>query len=169
MALFINIKPHIKINDVGSVFVHRHLNALKNNDGSTLGRNIQYARLMAGRQEYTVVNFHGLWNGKGKNDTPDRIEQSEKIRDFIATKASGKVILIGDFNLEPHTQSMAILEVDMRNLIAENGITSTRSHLYKWPNKFADYAIVSKDLPVKKFEVLPDVVSDHLPLMLEFS
>ncbi len=57
----------------------------------------------------------------------------------------------------------------MRNLIKEHGITSTRSHHYTKPVKFADYAIVSKDLDVIKFEVLQDPVSDHLPLLLEFN
>lgn len=167
LALF--IKPRIKLDDVGSIFVHRHLNALENNDGSTLGRNIQYVRFTAGGQNYIIVNFHGLWNGEGKGDSPDRIEQSRKIRAFIDAETTSKVILVGDFNLDPGTNSMAILSNDMRDLITENSITSTRSHFHKWPNKFADYAIVSKDVRVHNFQVLQNVVSDHLPLVLEFS
>lgn len=167
LALF--IKPQIKLDETGSIFVHRYLNALENNDGATLGRNIQYARFKKDGQDYTVINFHGLWNGEGKGDSPDRIEQSRKIQAFIKTEATGKVILVGDFNLDPNTKSMAILEKNMRNLITENGVTSTRSHFYKWPNKFADYAIVSNDLQVDSFEVLQNVVSDHLPLQVEFN
>lgn len=167
LALF--IKPHIKLDDIGSIFVHRHLNALEGNNGATLGRNIQYIQFEAGGENYTIINFHGLWNREGKGDSADRIEQSQKIRAFVETKAIGKVILVGDFNLDPDTKSMAILEKNMRNLITENNITSTRSHLHKWPNKFADYAIVSKDLEVKNFEALQNVASDHLPLLLEFN
>ena len=57
----------------------------------------------------------------------------------------------------------------MRNLIAEFGITSTRSSLYTKPLRFADYMFVSNGIEVKDFKVLPDEVSDHLALYLEFS
>jgi endonuclease/exonuclease/phosphatase family metal-dependent hydrolase len=167
-GLAVFVKPHIKLNEVGDVFVHRYRNAMKNDDGKTIGRNIQFVQFNQDGQEYTVINFHGLWNGGGKTDSPDRLEQSNKIREFIDTRATGKVILVGDFNLEPETESVAILEKGMRNLIKEHGVTSTRSHHYTKPVKFADYAIVSNDLDVKKFEVLQNPVSDHLPLLLEF-
>lgn len=163
------VKPHFNINEVGDVFVHRHLNAMENEDGTTIGRNIQFLKFNNDRQDYTVINFHGLWNGGGKTDSPDRIEQSRNIREFIDIQATGRVILVGDFNLEPDTESVAILEKDMRNLIKEYGITSTRSHHYTKPVKFADYAIVSNELDVEKFEVLQDPVSDHLPLLLKFN
>jgi endonuclease/exonuclease/phosphatase family metal-dependent hydrolase len=168
-GLAIFVKPHIKINEVDNVFVHRYRNAMESEDRTTLGRNIQYIQFSENDQEYTVINFHGLWNGAGKTDGPDRLNQSQKIREFIETKAKGKVILVGDFNLEPNTESVAILEKGMHDLIKEYGITSTRSHYHKWPSKFADYAIVSNDLHVIRFEVLQDPVSDHLPLLLEFS
>ena len=167
LAMF--VKSHIKLNEIDDVFVHRYRNAMENEDRKTLGRNMQYVQFTENDQDYTVINFHGLWNGAGKTDTPDRLNQSRKIQEFIATKAKGKVILVGDFNLEPNSESIAILEKGMRNLIKENEITSTRSHYHKWPNKFADYAIVSNDLQVIRFEVLQDMVSDHLPLLLEFS
>jgi len=167
-GLAIFVKPNIKLNEVGDVFVHRYRNAMQNDDGTTIGRNIQFIQFTENDQDYTVINFHGLWNGGGKTDSPDRLSQSQKIREFMDTKAKGKVVLVGDFNLEPDTESVAILEKGMRNLIKENDITSTRSHHYTKPIKFADYAIVSSDLNVTRFEVLQDPVSDHLPLLLEF-
>lgn len=57
----------------------------------------------------------------------------------------------------------------MQNLISDYEIASTRSHYYIKPIKFADYAIVSPDISAIYFEVLPDVVSDHLALFLEFN
>ena len=56
----------------------------------------------------------------------------------------------------------------MKNLIKEYKVTTTRSHFYTKEHKFADYILVSPEIEVKKFEVIQDVVSDHLPLMLEF-
>jgi endonuclease/exonuclease/phosphatase family metal-dependent hydrolase len=167
-GLAIFIKPHIKINETNNVFVYRKLNAMANEDRTTLGRNIQYVQFTKNDQDYTVINFHGLWNGVGKTDTPERLNQSRNIREFIETRAKGRVVLVGDFNLEPDTESIDILEKGMRNLIKEYGITSTRSHYHKWPNRLADYAIVSQDLQVVRFEVLQVTASDHLPLILEF-
>jgi len=60
----------------------------------------------------------------------------------------------------------------MRNLIKDYDITSTRSKLYtkhKKPVLFADYIFTSPEIEVRDFKVLPDVVSDHLPLLLDYS
>ncbi|HSE34638.1 MAG TPA: endonuclease/exonuclease/phosphatase family protein, partial [Candidatus Paceibacterota bacterium] len=79
-----------------------------------------------------------------------------------------------DFNILPDTESMSILENGMRNLVKEFGVESTRTPLYRHysnpeePN-YADYVLVSPDVRVTRFEVLPDVVSDHSPLLLEFT
>jgi endonuclease/exonuclease/phosphatase family metal-dependent hydrolase len=56
----------------------------------------------------------------------------------------------------------------LRNLVAEFGVASTRTSLYTRPEKFADYVFVSAGVEVRGFRVLPDEVSDHAPLMLEF-
>jgi endonuclease/exonuclease/phosphatase family metal-dependent hydrolase len=54
------------------------------------------------------------------------------------------------------------------DLIKKYGITSTRTSLYLKPIKFADYVFVSKGIDVIDFKVLPDEVSDHAPLLLDF-
>lgn len=168
-GLAIFVKSKIPVTEVGDVFVYRFHNAMEADDRRTLGRNVQYLQFIENDHAFTVINFHGLWNGAGKMDTPDRLSQSRKIREFVKSKAKGKVIVVGDFNLDPDTESMAILAKNMRNLIKENNITSTRSHYHKWPNKFADYVFVSNDVQVTHFKTLQDVASDHLPLLLEFS
>ena len=70
--------------------------------------------------------------------------------------------------LLPFPYLLAILEEGMRNLVKETDVTSTRSHYYTKPEKFADYILVSPDITVVDFNVLPDVISDHLSLVLEF-
>jgi len=167
-GLAIFVKPWLEPKRIGSMFVHRHLNAMEGEDGTTIGRNIQFLQFIQEGKEYTVINFHGLWNGGGKGDSPDRLSQSRKLRKFMDELASRRNILIGDFNLEPETESVAILEKGMRNLIKESGVTSSRTKHYTKPVRFADYAIVSNDLKVVTFEVMPDEVSDHSPLLLEF-
>lgn len=134
-----------------------------------LRRTIQWIDFNMNEKKYTIINFHGLWEkGRGKNDSPDRIEQSQNIRNFLATKKDREILFIGDFNLNPETESMKILEnFGLKNLIKEFGITNTRTSLYEKENKFADYALVSPSVKVHEFKVLPDVVSDHAALYLE--
>jgi len=68
----------------------------------------------------------------------------------------------------PDGRSIAILEQGMENLIKTFNITSTRSSQYNKDIKYADYVLITPGIKVKKFQALPDEVSDHLSLMLEF-
>lgn len=131
-------------------------------------RNIQYVKIDTKDGPRVIINFHGLWNGKGKGDSEDRLLQSDKIIDFIK-KVSNPVVLCGDFNLLPETESLKKFEeMGLRNLIKENGITSTRTSLYTKPERYADYVFTSNDIKIKKFKVLPEEVSDHSALLLDF-
>lgn len=164
LAMFVAKK--LTITTHSDIFVFRWKDAMNKNDARTLGRNLQYVQFVRNGEQVTVGNFHGLWNGKGKIDSPDRIEQSNKIRTFL-DKQEGKKILCGDFNLLLGTESLKILEKGMRNLIVEYDIKSTRSNLYKKSELLADYVLVSPDVKVSNFYTLPDVVSDHLSLVVE--
>jgi hypothetical protein len=122
-----------------------------------------------------IGTVHGLFldmrvPSPSKRDTPERLFQSRRLVDFFASQTDPGLI-IGDFNLRPTTESVAILSGAMRNLVAEYGITNTRNHEYvdmeKYEDYIADYAFVSPEIKVSDFKVLPDVVSDHAPLMLE--
>ena len=170
IALF--VKKSIKISKMGEIFVFGRKNAMvcgnEREEAMTIGRNLQFIDFVHDGKEFTIAHFHGLWNGKGKTDTPDRIEQSQKAKAFLDSKHGAKIIC-GDFNLLPHTKSIEILEKGMVNLIKTHAIKTTRSHHYKKPEKFADYMIVSPEVKVKHFEVLQDPVSDHLPLLLDFA
>ena len=161
------IRKDIKVNHNGYIFIHRHKNAWTG-DPEPLPRNLQHIHISNSSKNYTIANFHGLRiRDYGKGDHPSRLEQSKNIIEFIKT-VSGKKVLVGDMNLNPDTESMKILEQGMINLIKEHGATSTRSRFYEKPGKFADYILASPDVRVKKFTVMQNEVSDHLPLLLEF-
>lgn len=129
-------------------------------------RNIQSLTFDLPSGPMTIINFHGLWNGQGKTDSLDRIEQSTKIAEFVR-QFSHPVLLLGDFNLLPDTQSFRILtEACPRDLISEHGITSTRSSYYPKSEKLADYAFASAHLEIGDFKVLPYEISDHLALSI---
>ncbi|OGC57110.1 hypothetical protein A3H26_02620 [candidate division WWE3 bacterium RIFCSPLOWO2_12_FULL_36_10] len=163
------IKNGIKTIDKGEVFVHLEKGVGKINfDGYTdIPRNMQYATIAIGNQKLTIFNLHGLWT-KDKEDNNLRIKQSNKVRSFMK-KFDGEKILCGDFNLNPNTKSLNILDRGMKNLIKEFKITSTRSSLYKKDQKFADYMIISNGIKVVDFKVMDNLVSDHLSLYLEFA
>lgn len=120
------------------------------------------------KEEMLIANLHGYWIPDSKEDTPERLEQSDKIMKFLDAYKYRK-ILCGDFNLNPTTKSMFKLEQGMVNLIKKHNVKSTRSNLHTRKDKFADYVLVSKGIKVLDFKVLQDQVSDHLPLFLEFN
>jgi len=115
-----------------------------------------------------LCNFHGLWvKDTNKRDIPERIEQSKQVRAALDQLAPVG-ILCGDFNLLPDGESLKILGQGLRNLIAEFGIASTRSEHYTKPMKFADYILTSPGITVHGLKTLPDQISDHLALELDF-
>jgi exonuclease III len=120
-----------------------------------------------------IANYHGIARPGSKLDSDERLEQSRSIRRILDAHA-GPVILVGDFNLLPETESVRFLERGLRNLVIERAIPSTRSRLnpyYGTPQEqpHADYAFVSPDLRVADFRVPEVQISDHLPLILDLT
>ncbi len=166
LAMF--VKKNLKIIENGDIFVHKDKGWIHEKFAGNHARNLQYLTIETAKGPRTILNFHGLWNGGPKEDTKERIIQSERMAGFIKNITHGHV-LMGDFNLLPETKSLKILEeLGMNNLIKEFGITSTRSTHYSKPVRFADYTLVSKDVKVNDFKVLPEEVSDHLAMYLDF-
>jgi endonuclease/exonuclease/phosphatase family metal-dependent hydrolase len=156
-----------KIDILGEGEIQIHENPNYHGIGPTHSRNLQWVECRTDDKLYSIFNVHGLWNGQGKTDSPERIAQSQRIKDFLDTINTPK-ILCGDFNLRPDTQSIKILEKGMRNLIKLHDIQSTRTSFYPKEEKFADYIFTSEDITVNSFDVLKHEVSDHAPLFLDF-
>lgn len=162
-GLAIFVKKDLILNEEGDVVIYENNNPEQR---GRHGRNLQYIRINHREQNLLIANVHGLWNGMGKTDTDERISQSQKIKKFL-TKQTEPIVLVGDFNLNPDTKSLAIVSEGFRDLIQEHNIASTRTTLYTKDGKFADYAFVSKNINVRDFKVLPEEVSDHAALYLE--
>ena len=164
-GISIFIKNNIEVLGEGDFLIHH--NPDYPGYGPTHSRILQWIKCRVDDQVYAVMNVHGLWNGKGKTDTEERLSQSNKIKEFMATVDARK-ILCGDFNLKPDTQSLKMLAHNMHDLIDSHRVTSTRTSFYPKEEKFADYIFASRDVTIKKFEALKDEVSDHAPLLLDF-
>lgn len=166
LAIFVSKK--LKVLEEGDVFVYQDRGWVHEELLGNHARNLQYITIETSLGPRTVLNFHGLWNGQGKTDTPERMEQADRINKFI-NSLDNPHVLCGDFNLLPENESLKNIEAQgLRNLIREFGITSTRSIHYKKPEKFADYTLVSDGIKVNDFKMLPDEISDHLAMYLDF-
>lgn len=137
-------------------------------------QNLLFIEINKDGKTYLLVNTHTLAYPGSKRDTPARLEQSQKIIEFLNTKKGAK-ILCGDFNLEPDTKSIRLIEDSgMRNLIKEYNIKDTRGpinhKLYEGISKqrFADYVFVDGDIKALDFQCPYVAISDHLPMILEF-
>lgn len=159
----------------GNFFIYGNYNDIVIHDGKTdFPVALQYIRFEHNGQPLTIAHLHGIVQPGTKLDSPARLEQSRNITDFLK-KQSGEKILCGDFNLMPETESIHLIEKSgLRNLIKNFRIPATRGRINaaKHPNDvqcFADYCFVSPGVTVQNFSV-PDVsISDHLPLILEFT
>jgi len=163
MGMF--VRKNIEVVAHGETRIHE--NQAYIGRGPTHRRSLQWAKCKYQGNTFYVLNIHGLWNGKGKSDSPARIVQSKKIKKFIDS-LDHPMILCGDFNLRPNTQSMKIVESGMRNLITLHHVSSTRTSFYPKKERFADYILTSPGFTVNSFKVLPDEVSDHSALYLDF-
>lgn len=119
-----------------------------------------------------VAQFHGLRDPSGKGDTPERLAQARKAVSLIRQfrRVDEPIILAGDFNLLPVSESFAIFaELGLADLVTGLGITDTRTARYKKPERHANYCLVSANVRVHKFEAPAEPeVSDHRPLILDF-
>lgn len=167
LAVFIRDTFEIQSTDSHSILSADELNHLQMPNGAHYyPRIVQTVTLK--HPQITILNFHGI-PGKEKKDSPEREIQMNRLHEILG-RYNGDKILVGDFNLRPDTEAIRGLEKTMSNLVIGNGFKTTRTKLYskKEVAPFADYTFVTPGINVKKFEVLPDEVSDHSPMLLDF-
>lgn len=131
-------------------------------------RSIQNVILNVDGRKLQIINVHGIWN-KDKLGDERTIAQSEFILSRI--REDIPVLVVGDFNLLPNTESIKMLNEKMTNLIEKFGVTSTRPKFDDGLDKgefVCDYIFVNDKVKVNDFKVLEDEVSDHLPFILDF-
>ncbi len=150
IAIF--LKKGIELVASGEVMLYENPNYDPADPTSDHDRKMQWVHIKHGRKDVMVMNIHGHWDAQGKDDTPYRLEQSNIINDFMAQSGMTPKILVGDFNLNPGTQSIELLKKYLSNPVSHHD----------------DYIFVSPEILVEKCEVLPDEVSDHSPLLLQF-
>ncbi|WEX08201.1 endonuclease/exonuclease/phosphatase family protein [Chelativorans sp. AA-79] len=119
----------------------------------------------------TIAHMHGLRDPAGKEDTPARHAQARALADLIGSvrQAGDRLVVCGDFNVLPDSSTFAVLgALGLTDLVTMHGHTDTRTSYYRKSPRFADYMLVSADIPVRRFDVVQEPeVSDHRVLLLE--
>lgn len=145
---------------------------LKNNNKhfvSLLPKNLEYIKVKINSMELNVFNTHGIWGQDGK-DTKRRLQMGETIVNQIKDKKN--VILAGDFNLSPTTQTVRNIEKHVKSVFSKELQTTFNVKLKPHRGNFAtsvvDMIFVSKHIQILK-KYCPNVdISDHFPLVCIF-
>jgi len=122
-----------------------------------------------GDKELQIINVHGTWNKDKIGNEITKI-QTKSILENI--RYDIPCIVVGDFNLLPDTQEIKSLSSKMHNLIERFNIKSTRPEIdygLDKGNMVCDYIFVNDKVEVNNFHVINSNISDHLPLILDFS
>lgn len=123
--------------------------------------------LLEGGKQLRIFNYHGIWS-RDKIGNENTSAACERIRE-IALQTKGPVIICGDFNLFPHTESMKLLNDSFISLGDRFKVKTTRpqsNELNGQTRNVVDYMFISRDIEIVDFKVVDNDVSDHLPLVL---
>jgi endonuclease/exonuclease/phosphatase family metal-dependent hydrolase len=119
-----------------------------------------------GGGQFHVLNYHGYHDHASKGGGPITLQHTRVIADYIK-QLEGPVILAGDFNLAPETESIAVLDAVLTNLSTKHGLTNTYNRLNN-QQVVCDYIFVNDLVKVNHFNAADPLISDHLPLFLDF-
>jgi len=129
-------------------------------------RNMQWIQLKINYKLLNIFNLHGIWGKDGK-DNPRRLKMSELIVDKVKNKE--KVILSGDFNMDPNTKTIHNIEKELKNVF-KNKLKSTFNIKYKKDPIFSkivvDMIFISRDIKIVEKNCPQVDISDHLPLII---
>lgn len=131
-------------------------------------RNMQWVQLKINNKLLNIFNLHGIWGKDGK-DNSRRLKMSDIIVDKVKNKE--KVILSGDFNMDPNTKTIQNIEKVLKNVF-KNKLKSTFNIKYKKDPVFSkivvDMIFISHDIKIVGKRCPQVDISDHLPLIAVF-
>ena len=117
-------------------------------------------------QAFHVINHHGYHIPQHKKGDDFTLKACHQIVDYART-LDGPVIITGDFNLEPGSESLAVIEESFRNLSTEYELKTTRNFLTR-KSEVCDYIFVNEAVKVNDFYASDVIASDHQGLVLDF-
>lgn len=166
------VKSKFKILKTSTVFVQENLKTITNWDNfmNNDPRLVQVIDLeLPEAKKLRILNYHGIWT-QDKQGNRNTLDACVKIKE-LALEVAYPVIITGDFNLFPDTESMKILNESFISLVDKYGISTTRpdsNELSNLKRNVVDYIFITDQINVNSFNVLNVDVSDHFPLVLDF-
>lgn len=132
-------------------------------------RALERVVLRCNDKKVQLLNIHGIWN-KGKVGDERTIKECEFILK-VASNQEMPTIITGDFNLNPESESIKLINEKFKNLIDIYNIKTTRPVVRDGldvGDSVDDYIFVNDKIKVNDFKVIKTDVSDHYPLILDF-
>ena len=137
-----------------------------NSGGYNVARNIAHAEISTQEGNVHVLTLHGYHVKEHKNGNEETMHACRELVAY-ANELDGPVIITGDFNLSPDSESIQLVNKSFRNLSIEGGLLTTRNHLTT-KKEVCDYIFVNDKVRVDNFFMSEVVASDHNALVLEF-
>ena len=135
--------------------------------GYNVARNIAHAEISTPQGNVHILTLHVFHIKEHKNGNEETMHACKELVAY-ASALDGPVIITGDFNLSPESESIQYVNKSFRNLSVENGLSTTRNHLTT-KKEVCDYIFVNDKVSVDNFYMSEAIASDHNALILEFS
>jgi endonuclease/exonuclease/phosphatase family metal-dependent hydrolase len=134
--------------------------------------NLQIVTANVDDKQFVLANHHGyIARDAGERfGNATSLRSMKKVAKALQEFENLPIILSGDMNVVSRSDTMRVFRGFLRNLTAEHKIKTTLSALHRFNHPVAcDHILVNDGIRVKKFAVREnELVSDHLPLVLEF-
>ena len=129
-------------------------------------RNLVHAVIDIHGQPCNFITHHGYWIHEHKDGNEETMRQMKLLADYI-DGLSGPIVLTGDFNLKPHSESLEQINSRLTNLSIKYQLKTTRNSLTT-KTEVCDYIFVNDQVRVKEFYAAEELMSDHKALVLDF-
>lgn len=129
-------------------------------------RALQHVAVEFDGKKLHILNHHGHHIDEHKMGDEETMRQTSMIIDYIK-QLNGAVILCGDFNLAPESESIKQFDSILQNLSVAYSLKTTRS-LLTYKEEVCDYIFVNDGVDVKDFSMDQTIISDHNALILDF-
>lgn len=137
---------------------------IEKDDGNI--RNLQIATSEVDGTRLNILNHHGHRIAGTKDGDDETMRQMRVIANTIG-QLQGPIILCGDFNLAPSSESLSIINDQLTNLSVSNNLRRTYNQ-FSDVHEVCDYIFVNDQVQVRDFKMSDELLSDHKALILEF-
>lgn len=135
--------------------------------GYNTARNIAHVELKVDGTPLHLLTLHGYHVKAHKNGNDETMKACQMLLDYVG-RLDGAVIITGDFNLAPTSESIQVINQKFRNLATEYKLTTTRNNLTS-KTEVCDYIFTNDKVKINDFYMSDIIASDHNALMLDFS